>query len=606
MTGKENLGQAVLALATDDSDLDTGLLAAERKASSWVGRVGGILGKGLLVGGAVAVGAGVAVAAGLAEAVGAAREAEAIQAQLNAVIKSTGGVANVTANEANDLASSLSMVTAFEDDAIVSGEALLLTFTNIGEDIFPQATETMLDMSQALGQDLKSSAVQLGKALNDPIKGVTALQRVGVSFTESQKKQIETLVKSGKTLEAQKIILRELQTEFGGAARAVGDTLEGKMAILGNTLGNIKEGVGTALIPVLTDLLDEITPRIQEFAGHLANLVGVLGDQGWASSEALKELQGMFGEEWGTRIQNAGIWLGEVATNLFAVGTAIATYGLNSPEAFAALTSLLGSEQNAAGVIDTLNGISAALRDLGNAWNGIKGFVDGVTDFLNGLNEWSTSRGGQPLVGSEAPWFGGLDIDKALDGWHKATAAQQDVAAGAGPAKDAVGQLDNAISGASSNASDFGGSLTALGGILQGNFPNPFGGLAGTLNAAADAGARLLGLLEQIKTFVGAGGASMFGAGGASGFGPIGAGGGLPGPGSNAISLQGWPLAGLPTPQTVRVPRDSQALGARPTGPSGVTVNGLTIHVPSGDPRAVAQATQDGLLLAARAMGLRG
>jgi phage-related minor tail protein len=65
----------------------------------------------------------------------------------------------------------------------------------------------MTDMSVALGTDASGSAIQLGKALNDPIKGVAALQKVGVSFTESQKEQIKTLVETGDTLGAQKIIL---------------------------------------------------------------------------------------------------------------------------------------------------------------------------------------------------------------------------------------------------------------------------------------------------------------------------------------------------------------------------------------------------------------
>jgi phage-related minor tail protein len=124
----------------------------------------------------------------------------------------------------SDLATSISRKTGMDDEAIQSGENLLLTFTNIhnetgrGNQIFTRATRTIADMSAALGQDTKSSAIQLGKALNDPIKGVTALQRVGVSFTQSQRDQIKTLVESGNTLDAQKMILRELRKEFGGSA----------------------------------------------------------------------------------------------------------------------------------------------------------------------------------------------------------------------------------------------------------------------------------------------------------------------------------------------------------------------------------------------------
>jgi hypothetical protein len=102
-------------------------------------------------------------------------------------------------------------------------------------------------MSVALGQDTKSSAIQLGKALNDPIKGVTALQRVGVSFTASQKDQIKTLVDSGKTMDAQKLILRELNKEFGGSAKAAATPFD-KLKV---SAGNLAETAGGVLAPAL-------------------------------------------------------------------------------------------------------------------------------------------------------------------------------------------------------------------------------------------------------------------------------------------------------------------------------------------------------------------
>src|SRR5262249_24601999 len=113
-------------------------------------------------------------------------------------------------------------------------------------------TKTMLDMSVALGQDMKTSAVQLGKALNDPIKGVSALQRVGVSFTQAQKAQIKALVESGNTLGAQKIILGELNNEFGGSAEAAGKTLPGQINVLQQSFSNLTGQIVGTLAPILT------------------------------------------------------------------------------------------------------------------------------------------------------------------------------------------------------------------------------------------------------------------------------------------------------------------------------------------------------------------
>lgn len=237
------------------------VITADDRASSVLAGVGNSFSKllKLTAVGVAAAGAG-AVAFGVS-AVKSFQESENAAAQLNAVLKSTGGIAGVTADQANDLASSLQRVTKFSDEAILGGENLLLTFTNIGKDVFPQATETMLDMSQALGQDVKASAVQLGKALQDPILGVTALRRVGVNFSDKQRDVIKSLVDTGRSAEAQKLILKELQTEFGGSARAAGDTFAGKMEILKNSFDDVKESVGKTIV----DALAPLAAKLSEF-----------------------------------------------------------------------------------------------------------------------------------------------------------------------------------------------------------------------------------------------------------------------------------------------------------------------------------------------------
>lgn len=170
------------------------------------------------------------------------------EAQLAATIKSTGSAAGVTAKEMREYASALQNQTTFGDEAIIGAESLLLTFTNIGGPVLKDATATVLDMSQALGQDLKSSSVQLGKALNDPITGITALSRVGVSFTEQQKDQIKTMTEMGDVAGAQRLILAELNKEFGGSAAAAVDTYDGKLQQLSNTYGDLQEEIGQGIV----------------------------------------------------------------------------------------------------------------------------------------------------------------------------------------------------------------------------------------------------------------------------------------------------------------------------------------------------------------------
>lgn len=191
--------------------------------------------------------------------------AEKAQAQLNAVLKSTGGAAGLTAAELNKMAESYQSLTTFDDEAISGAQALLLTFTNVGRDVFPQATRAILDMSTALGQDLTSSTTLVGKALNDPIKGLTALTRVGVSFSQQQKDLITDLAETGRVAEAQVAILKELERQYGGSAEAARNTLGGAIQGLKNDFDNLLEGdSGDAGIRGATDAINDLARTLRE------------------------------------------------------------------------------------------------------------------------------------------------------------------------------------------------------------------------------------------------------------------------------------------------------------------------------------------------------
>lgn len=213
------------------------------------------------IGGAATV-AFATITAVAATSIKAAEESQKVQAQLGAVLKSTGGIAGVTAEKAIELSKALESTTTFSDEAVLSAENLLLTFTKIGKDTMPQATQTVLDMATALGEDTKSAAIQLGKALQDPILGVTALRRVGVNFSQDQIAVIKNLVDTGRAAEAQQFILKELSTEFGGSASAAAKTFGGNMQQMTNRIDDLQEEIGNALIPMLVQLLEKINPII--------------------------------------------------------------------------------------------------------------------------------------------------------------------------------------------------------------------------------------------------------------------------------------------------------------------------------------------------------
>ncbi len=185
-------------------------------------------------------------------------------AQTNAVLKSTGGVAGVTAEHVDKLAKSLLNISGVDDEVIKGAENILLTFTNIrrvagaGNDIFDRAAKSALNLSVRFNTDLPTAAKQLGRALQDPERGLTALSRSGVSFSTAQRKVIKSLVESGNVLEAQKIILREVEKETGGAAAAAGDTLAGKFNILRETVRNVGGDIALQLLPAITKTVDRL------------------------------------------------------------------------------------------------------------------------------------------------------------------------------------------------------------------------------------------------------------------------------------------------------------------------------------------------------------
>lgn len=247
------------------------------KGMSTLGAVGGaVLASGLAIGAAAIT----AVGAALVDCTKAALAMQDVTAQTEAVLKSTGGVAGVTAQDVQNLAEHFATLTKFDDAAVTSAENMLLTFTGIHKDVFPQATEAVLNLATKFGS-VEEASVQVGKALQDPISGVTALRRVGVMLTDQQEKQIKSFVAQGKTAEAQKVILNELGTEFGGLAVAMGQTTGGVFARFNNVMDMTKERIGNLILPLLTKLGDTFltafsSPAMQANIDKIVTLVGNL------------------------------------------------------------------------------------------------------------------------------------------------------------------------------------------------------------------------------------------------------------------------------------------------------------------------------------------
>jgi hypothetical protein len=353
--------------------------AAERTGKQADGFGGSMAGaaKGLdgLVSGLKVAGAafaGAAIVSGLKSLFNAADESARITARTENVIKTMGNAAGISADQVGDLAGAIAAKTGIDDEAIQSGQNLLLTFSKVrnevgeGNDIFNRTSRIMVDMSAAMGTDASGSAIQLGKALNDPIRGITALTRVGVAFTEQQKEQIRTLVESGDTLGAQRIILGELEKQFGGAAEAMSTPLDrAKVAV-----GNLAEELGTYLLPVVGGAAEGLLGLIEGFQGGETSADGFKGAM-QTTGAVLADVAGFLGE------------VGGIVGDVVGFFAALPGPVLAGVAAFAGFQLLKGPVSSA---FETISLKALYLKDsLGaTAAGGLRGAAGGLVGFLGG------------------------------------------------------------------------------------------------------------------------------------------------------------------------------------------------------------------------------
>lgn len=269
-------GTVTVSITGDAASLKRALGDAESSLSSFASKAQSVGERATSIGRSMTLGVTLPLAALGKMAFDELSQAAAASAQTEAAIRSTGGAANVTAKQVDALSQSLLNKSGIDDEVIKSGANVLLTFTGIrnevgaGNDIFNQATKATLDLSVAFGKDMTSSAIVVGKALQDPIAGVAALRRVGVQLSDSQVELIKNLVATGDTMGAQKVILGELTREVGGSAAAYGDSLAGKASRAKEELKNVSAEIMASALPVLQQLTS-----IASAAGHaLADMPG--------------------------------------------------------------------------------------------------------------------------------------------------------------------------------------------------------------------------------------------------------------------------------------------------------------------------------------------
>ena len=205
---------------------------------------------------------GFGVFAGLRGITGATIKQEEALAQIEARLRSTGRTSQITTAQIAGIAGELQKATGIGDEEILDAQAKLLSFTNVAVDQLPRSTEVILDIATAMGVDLRSAAIQLGKALDDPERGLDGLSRAGTTFSKEQKDTIRALYEQGRAAEAQALILENVEKQTGGTARTLRDTLGGSLKAAGSAFGDLWENADESgalrdsverLVTLLTD-----------------------------------------------------------------------------------------------------------------------------------------------------------------------------------------------------------------------------------------------------------------------------------------------------------------------------------------------------------------
>jgi hypothetical protein len=264
-------------------------------------------------------------------------------AQINKSMGLFGGQTAAVTKRLIDFANANELTVAVDAEVIKATQAKLLTFKELGKTAdeaggaFDRATIAALDLAAAGFGSAESNAVQLGKALQDPIKGLTALRRAGVTFTEAEKEKIKTLVQSGQILEAQNVILSAIETQVGGTAKATAKATD----IMNIAFTNVSEAIGLALLPTFREFADEIvkiTPTLEQALAPAAAEIGqVFKDEvlpavrdftKWLASPDGVETIREFAQAIIDSIKNLIDFIGWVVKNREALGILITTIGV--------------------------------------------------------------------------------------------------------------------------------------------------------------------------------------------------------------------------------------------------------------------------------------
>lgn len=218
-------------------------------------------------------------------------EAQRTTLQLDLAFRNFGKAAGQARKEMDDYATTIQRTTSLSDDDIKEAQATLLRFDKITGDTFKRTRGVIADFAALTGNTATGAAEQLGRALQDPARGMLFLRRAGIILSAQQQQQIKDFTKLGEVGKAQAVILDQIAKRSEGAAVKMRDTLGGAFTALNNQWGDLFEGdkeqfksaidaihglQDVLANPALRLAMSQLITGLTEIIGLLAKTVGGL------------------------------------------------------------------------------------------------------------------------------------------------------------------------------------------------------------------------------------------------------------------------------------------------------------------------------------------
>ena len=276
-------------------------------------------------------------------------EQEAAERKVAGTLKASMGASGMTLKSIKKLTQELQANGTVGDEVNLQMASLLLTYDQIGKEVFPTTLKAANDMATSLANgiptvdNLKSSVTMLAKALQDPKRGMAALRKVGFSLGYEQELQVKRFIHLGKTVSAQNVILKAAEKQYGDLAKVIKNSTLGQINSMNMALGDTKEMLGKELAPLFLALAESVkefaesltTEGIRQFIGTIKLGAIFLGGYKLAALSASRNLKIMNAAANGAAISVARVTKATKIFNavakrmpLFAIASTIATVAL--------------------------------------------------------------------------------------------------------------------------------------------------------------------------------------------------------------------------------------------------------------------------------------